>query len=597
MLICLNQRDGTGCGAINQENASFCNNCRKSMRFGLPIPTLIIDERYEIVRGIGCGAFGAVYQAQVIQNPGTFVALKETFDANDIQGFEREFKVLQSLQHDNLPQYHEVFQWNGNGYLVMEFVAGQTLEDVLQKASRPLVEALILNYAMQLCDALSYLHSQNPPILHRDIKPANIRLTPEGLVKLVDFGLLKQGGQSKLSTSLYMPLEQWSGGTEIQSDLYSLGATLYHLATRNEPLSATDRLEEPDPLPPPQHSNPNLSRHVAAAISTAMRLKREERYPSALALKQALLVAPATAPQPEPAPRYTLGRNIDRHTDSVCSVAFAPDGQILASGSEDQTVKLWRVSDRTLFCTLAGHTGPVGSVIFAPDGQNLAAGSGDKTIKLWRVSDGFLTRTLARHTSYVNSVAFSPDGQSIASGSWDKTIKLWRVSDGFLSNNLKGHTSYVNSVAFSPDGRILASGSGDQTIKLWNANDGSLIRTLTGHTHYVNSVAFSPDGQSIASGSSDQTIKLWNANDGSLIHTLAGHTSYVSSVAFAPDGQSIASGSFDQTIKLWRVSDGKLLCTLEEHTDVVRIVAFSPDGQIIASGSLDETIRLWRIER
>ena len=559
MLICLNQRDGTGCGAINQENASFCNNCRKSMRFGLPIPTLIIDERYEIVRGIGCGAFGAVYQAQVIQNPGTFVALKETFDANDIQGFEREFKVLQSLQHDNLPQYHEVFQWNGNGYLVMEFVAGQTLEDVLQKASRPLVEALILNYAMQLCDALSYLHSQNPPILHRDIKPANIRLTPEGLVKLVDFGLFKQGSQSKLSTvrggtPLYMPLEQWGGGTDIQSDLYSLGATLYHLATRHEPLPATDRLKEPDPLPSPQHSNPNLSSHVAAAISTAMRLKREERYPSALALKQALLVAPATAPQPEPAPRYTLGRHPDRHTDSVRSVAFAPDGQILASGSKDQTVKLWRVSDRTLFCTLAGHTGPVGSVIFAPDGQNLAAGSGDKTIKLWRVSDGFLTRTLARHTSYVNSVAFSPDGQSIASGSWDKTIKLWRVSDGFLSNNLKGHTSYVNSVAFSPDGRILASGSGDQTIKLWNANDGSLI------------------------------------------HTLAGHTSYVSSVAFAPDGQSIASGSFDQTIKLWRVSDGKLLCTLEEHTDVVRIVAFSPDGQIIASGSLDETIRLWRIE-
>jgi len=597
MFICLDQRDGTGCGTINQDNASFCNNCRNSMRFGLRIPTLIIDGRYDIVRGIGCGAFGAVYQAQFIQKPETFVALKETFDPRNIQDFEREFKVLQGLQHDNLPQYHEVFQWKGNGYLVMEFVAGQTLEDVLQKASQPLAEDLILSYAMQLCDVLNYLHSQKPPILHRDIKPANIRLTPEGLVKLVDFGLVKQGGQSKLSTSLYMPLEQWSGGTEIQSDLYSLGATLYHLATRHEPLRATDRQEEPDPLPPPQHSNPNLSRHVAAAISTTMRLKREKRYPSALALKQALLVAPAAQPVPEPAPRYTLGRNIDRHTDSVCSVAFAPDGQILASGSEDQTVKLWRVSDRTLFCTLAGHTGPVGSVIFAPDGQNLAAGSGDKTIKLWRVSDGFLTRTLARHTSYVNSVAFSPDGQSIASGSWDKTIKLWRVSDGFLSNNLKGHTSYVNSVAFSPDGRILASGSGDQTIKLWNANDGSLIRTLTGHTHYVNSVAFSPDGQSIASGSSDQTIKLWNANDGSLIHTLAGHTSYVSSVAFAPDGQSIASGSFDQTIKLWRVSDGKLLCTLEEHTDVVRIVAFSPDGQIIASGSLDETIRLWRIER
>jgi len=311
MLICLDQRDGTGCGTINQDNASFCNNCRNSMRFGLRIPALIIDGRYNIVRGIGCGAFGAVYQAQVTQKPGMIVALKETFDPRDIQGFEREFKVLQSLQHDNLPQYHEVFQWNGNGYLVMEFVAGQTLEDVLQKASRPLAEAQILSYAMQLCDALSYLHSQNPPILHRDIKPANIRLTPEGLVKLVDFGLFKQGSQSKLSTvrggtPLYMPLEQWGGGTDIQSDLYSLGATLYHLATRHEPLPATDRLKEPDPLPSPQHSNPNLSSHVAAAISTAMRLKREERYPSALALKQALFGMVAPAPAPHPAPRPAL---------------------------------------------------------------------------------------------------------------------------------------------------------------------------------------------------------------------------------------------------------------------------------------------------
>jgi WD40 repeat protein len=210
--------------------------------------------------------------------------------------------------------------------------------------------------------------------------------------------------------------------------------------------------------------------------------------------------------------------------------------------------------------TLTGHTDWVLSVAFSPDGRLLASGSFDDTIKLWEVASGRLVRTLTGHTDWVRSVAFSPDGRLLASGSDDETIKLWEVASGSLVRSL-GHTAPVLSVAFSPDGRLLASGSYKE-IKLWDVATGSLVRTLTGHTNWVLSVAFSPDGRLLASGSADKTIKLWEVASGSLVRTLTGHTDWVRSVAFSPDGRLLASGSADKTIKLWEVASGSLVRTL-----------------------------------
>jgi WD40 repeat protein len=270
----------------------------------------------------------------------------------------------------------------------------------------------------------------------------------------------------------------------------------------------------------------------------------------------------------------SLVRSLESWPSWVESVAFSPDGRLLASNYLGQ-IRLWEVATGSLVRSLSGHTSSVTSVAFSPDGRLLASGSGygDNTIKLWEVATGREVRTLSGPGG-VTSVAFSPDGRLLASGFCGflevpggcvrGEIKLWDVASGREVRTLTGHTFYVRSVAFSPDGRLLASGScskysspsgyciqGD--IKLWEVASGSEVRTLTGHEDWVNSVAFSPDGRLLASGS--VAIKLWEVASGSEVRTLSGHTWAVNSVAFSPDGRLLASGSYDRTIKLWDISD------------------------------------------
>ena len=292
-------------------------------------------------------------------------------------------------------------------------------------------------------------------------------------------------------------------------------------------------------------------------------------------------------------------KTLEGHTGVVWSVAFHPDGNTLASASADETIKLWNANTGELLRTLEGHT----YVAFSPDGNTLASGSQDYTIKLWDANTGVVLRTLEGHTAGVSSVAFHPDGNTIASGSggskWgkqkDNTIRLWDADTGELLNTLEGHTYSVTSVAFYPDGNTIASGSLDGTIKLWDVKTGELLKTLTGHHgDGFNSVAFSPDGNTIASGYgtwASGTIRLWDANTGELLNTLTGHTGAVSSVAFSPDGQTLASSSGD--IRLWNANTGELLNTLTRHKISVHGVAFHPDGNIIASANHNNTIKLW----
>ncbi|PYQ67178.1 MAG: hypothetical protein DMF53_02210, partial [Acidobacteria bacterium] len=200
-----------------------------------------------------------------------------------------------------------------------------------------------------------------------------------------------------------------------------------------------------------------------------------------------------------------------------------------------------------LLRTLEGHQRTVSSVAFDPQGETLASGSDDNTVKLWEARSGKLLHMLKEHDLF--SLAFDPQGEMLASAGAGDTVKLWEVRSGKLLRTLEGQD--IRSVAFDPQGGTLASGSNDTMVKLWETRSGKLLRTLEGHQNSVWSVAFDPQGRTLASGSKDHTVKLWEVRNGKLLRTLEGHTAPVNLVAFSPDGRLLASTSQDHTIRLW----------------------------------------------
>jgi len=279
------------------------------------------------------------------------------------------------------------------------------------------------------------------------------------------------------------------------------------------------------------------------------------------------------------------------YTSGVQAVAFSPDGNYVAGGTEGETVNIWEMFTGNEVNTLEGHNN-VMSVAFSHDGKYLASGSRDKSIKVWNFTSGEEYKTLPGHSGWVYSVAFSPDGKFLASGSNDKLIFLWEVAAGEKIKTFSGHRDGVASVAFSPDGKFLASGSMDNTLKLWDVETGKAVQTFSAHAAAVYAVAFSPDGKYLASGSHDAKIIIWDILSGKEITTLTGHSRSVNSIAFSPDGKLLASGSDDYSIKLWSTSTWKELNTLTGQNYIMSI-AFSPDSKLLASGSEENNIKLW----
>jgi WD40 repeat protein len=286
---------------------------------------------------------------------------------------------------------------------------------------------------------------------------------------------------------------------------------------------------------------------------------------------------------------------LDAMSSSAIDIDISPDSSLVAAsfsayGYYADYSAIVQLGSGSVAQVLYGHSATINSLDFSPDGSLLATGSNDGTVKIWNVQTGGLIRTLEGHSGPVNSVIFSPDGELLASGSSDNTVRIWHVSDGTLLRTLEGHIGTVYSVAFSPDGNLLASGSADNTARIWQVSEGALVHTLEGHTSTVNGVVFSPDGSLLASGSSDNTVRIWQVSDGTLLLTLEGHTGVVVSVDFSPDGSLLASGSNDKTARLWQVSDGTELATLLINYYSVGHVEFSPDGKLLAvidSGDID----------
>ena len=264
-------------------------------------PQVQLKDRYRIAGPIGQGGMGAVYRAEDTLLSGRICAVKEiSLDPDNPEElltqlqeqFRQEASVLARLDHPNLPKVSDYFSHDAREYLVMDYVPGHNLREIIEGAlaeDRFLPESDVLDWAQQLCSALDYLHNQDPPVLHRDIKPSNIKLMPSGLIKLVDFGLVKllTSDESRTvtvvqgqGTAAYTPLEQYGGDdvhTETRTDTYALGATLYHLLASRPPASARERFLRPDSLIPLREINPHVSPGVERAIEQALSLHPDGR--------------------------------------------------------------------------------------------------------------------------------------------------------------------------------------------------------------------------------------------------------------------------------------------------------------------------------
>ncbi|MBW4663436.1 MAG: serine/threonine protein kinase [Chroococcus sp. CMT-3BRIN-NPC107] len=446
-----------------------------------------------------------------------------------------------------------------------------------------------------------------------------------------------------IGTPGYTPPEQERGIPRPNSDIYALGAIAIGAITGLDPTQILEDRETGELLW--QH-HACVSDRLAKIVNKMVRYHFKERYQSATEVLQALQVVevyPKLAPAPtatnkknfpimpfvgvslavslilggyylfkSPTPpasptkqsnlstkpsnvnNITLAKTLESHSQSVWTTAISANGQVLASGSQDNTIKVWNTLTGELQRTLLGHKDTVRTLAVSADGQTLASGSGDTTIKLWDLSRGELIATFSGHSSPVWSVDLAPDGKTLISASEDGSINIWNLRTGAAKTIKSAHDDRIFAVALSPDGQTFATGSKDKTIKLWQLSTGKLIRTIGQHTNAVRAISYRPDGQQLASGSWDKTIQIWNPQTGERLQTLTGHSDRIVALAYSNDGQQLATTGIEPTIKLWDLKSGKLLHQFPSHSDWVLSLTTIPGNDNLISSSKDKTIKIWQ---
>ncbi len=656
------------CGAANEADATACFACGRAP--GKPESAAreaeerLVKERYRPVRQVGTGGFGAVYLAEDLLAGKKQVALKEIrlaglsaqemIEATD--AFNREVSLLPGLRHGHLPRVYDHFTDAQHWYVIMEFIAGETLESYVQKVPgwRLPVE-VALDMGIQLADVLDYLHSRQPPIIFRDLKPANIMRTPTGHLYLIDFGIARifKPGQPRDTIAFgspgYAPPEQYGKAqTTARADLYSLGATLHFLLSGDDPANTPFSFA---PFAPSLAAQPGMA-SLQRLIMQMVELDAAKRPESALAVKRELQEIATQLLQE----RLRSLHPIDRPSSSFIQ-PYVPSSQIGGSGQgqiqmglpaqksaakRGQTRRRFiRVAAGAILTTIAAGSieqllgslesrpaptmdspaqptqfafgnGPVGYTYYtytdpdggitglswSSDGKYIVMGGYSQAVRIFQVDGWVNILSQDMNQGAILAVAWSPDDYYVASASDDGTVQVWQspIAPSTVNITYTGHHVQVNAISWSPDSQFIASASDDGTVQVWHALSGKPVNTYRGHRGAVKAVAWSSDGQSIASGGRDGMVHIWNPfRVSDPLRIYKGHTAQVNSVAWsaARYGSYLASASNDKTVRVWNALNGETLTVYKSHHGAVRAAAWSPVDMRVASSGNDLSVRIW----
>jgi Tol biopolymer transport system component len=335
---------------------------------------------------------------------------------------------------------------------------------------------------------------------------------------------------------------------------------------------------------------PNVPTVAPAAAAEKASSRRSPRSMAVVAAAAIFLIA-AGAYLFYQAESQPLVRTLTGHGADADSIAFTPDGKLIAAGGWDASIQIWTAADGQQqlpgIAGFQGHAAP-----FSPDGKTIAGGSGNNVV-IWDAVSTRVLHTYSGHSDKVLSVAFSPNGKLLASSGSDHMVFVWDIAGSQAGRQLTGHSGEVYSVAFSASGKWIASAGFDQRVIVWDVASGQAVKTLTGANKMTAAIFTSDDGWLATSGW-DGNITVWDTNTWQIVRLMPGDGQIVMTIAFSPDNKLIAAGGYDNAVKVWSAATGALLRTFTGHTAAVWGVGFSPDGKWIASASSDKTVKIWK---